>query len=31
MSVGKNIQEGDRERLKVAHQRIQEAMNYANL
>jgi hypothetical protein len=31
MSVGKFIKEDDRARLKVAHQRIQEAMNYANL
>ena len=31
MSQGKKIDEGDRERLKVAQQRIEEVMRYANI
>jgi hypothetical protein len=31
MSQGKKIAEGDRERLKVAQQRIEEVMRYANI
>jgi len=31
MSQGKKLSEGDRERMKLSQQRIEEAMKYANV